>query len=95
MDKSVGDGFRTFSQLFKGGRNQSWEKNKSGHPLIHVNFGGIGCFNIFGVLDGHEENGHFVSQFCGSYFIKKFAELSGYIKKRILMTTEALYNELN
>ena len=28
-------------------------------------------FNIFGVLDGHGENGHFVSQFVSKYIINR------------------------
>ena len=95
VDKSVGDGFRTFAQLSKGGRNQNGEKKTNQDtPLIHINSGNIGGFNIFGVLDGHGEYGQFVSQYCRNYFIKKFTEFAGLCKKRNLMTPEAIYNEL-
>ena len=37
--------------------------------IIERNINGILNFNIFGVLDGHGENGHFASQFVSRYVI--------------------------
>ena len=95
IDKSVGDGFRTFAQLTKAGRNQNGEKKTNqDSPLIHINCGGISGFNIFGVLDGHGNHGHFVSQYCRNYFIKKMSEYTAFCKKKNLTTAEAIYNDL-
>ena len=95
IDKTIGDGFRTFAQLTKGGKNQKGEKKKNQDtPLIHVNCGGISGFNLFGVLDGHGNDGHLVSQYCRNYFIKKMSEYAAFCKKKNLMTAEAIYNDL-
>ena len=39
--------------------------------ICERNVNGILNFNIFGVLDGHGENGHFVSQFVSKYIINR------------------------
>ena len=69
---SPGKGFKFCSQLSKAGKNlDGHEKIDQDTPLICISLGGIEGFNIFGVLDGHGNEGHFVSRFCKDYFINK------------------------
>ena len=53
-------------------------KNEHGHKktnqdtfIIEKNVNGVLNFNIFGVLDGHGEDGHFASQFVSRYILHK------------------------
>jgi len=94
-EKPIGDGFRSFTQLTKAGKNQNGQsKTNQDIPLIHVNTGSISGFNLFAVLDGHGSHGHFVSQFCRTYFIKKMTDYANFCKQKNLTTSEAIYNEL-
>ena len=48
--------------------------NKKTNQDIYVkekNVNGILNFNIFGVLDGHGDDGHFVSQFVSRFVVHK------------------------
>jgi serine/threonine protein phosphatase PrpC len=90
-----GSGFRFYGQLTKAGRNQNGEtKVDQDTPLVHLNVGGIPGFNLFGVLDGHGPEGHFVSQFCRDYFIKKMNYYAEICKQNGLKTPEEIFNEL-
>ena len=54
------------------GRNESGLKKINQDTYIHErNINGILNFNMFGVLDGHGVNGHFVSQFVSKFIISK------------------------
>lgn len=55
------------------------EKTNQDTPLVCTSVGGIEGFNIFGVLDGHGSDGHFVSQFFKNYFINKMSEYVEYL----------------
>ena len=53
-------------------------KNEHGHKktnqdtfIIEKNVNGVLNFNIFGVLDGHGEDGHFASQFVSRYILHR------------------------
>ena len=46
------------------------KENQDSFSFIENVFGLDNC-NIYGVMDGHGTNGHFVSQFCGEA-LKKF-----------------------
>ena len=52
------------------GRNDEGHKkiNQDSY-IIERDINGIKNFNIFAVLDGHGENGHYASQFASSYMI--------------------------
>ena len=90
-----GSGFRFYGQLTKAGRNQNGEtKVDQDTPLVHLNVGGIPGFNLFGVLDGHGPEGHFVSQFCRDYFINKMNYYAELCKQNGLKTPEEIFNEL-
>lgn len=90
-----GSGFRYYGQLTKAGRKQNGEtKVDQDTPLVHLNVGGIPGFNLFGVLDGHGPEGHFVSQFCRDYFIKKMTYYAELCKQKGLKTPEVIFNEL-
>ena len=90
-----GNGYRYYGQLTKAGRNQNGkEKIDQDTPLVHLNVGGIPGFNLFGVLDGHGQQGHYVSQFCRDYFIKIMNKYAERCKSSNLTTAEAIYNEL-
>ena len=67
-----GKGFRYWSKLSKAGADINGnEKTNQDTPLAYISVDNIEGFNIFGVLDGHGNNGHFVSQFCRDYFMNK------------------------
>ena len=52
------------------GKNESGNKKTNQDTFIlEKNVNGILNFNIFGVLDGHGEDGHFASQFVSRYII--------------------------
>ena len=94
-NNKVGNGFRFYGQLTKAGRNQNGKtKTDQDTPLVHLNVGDIPGFNLFGVLDGHGPDGHFVSQFCREYFINKMTSYAQICKQNKLTTPEAIYNEL-
>jgi len=62
--------------------------------LIKLGVGGILGFNLFGVLDGHGQYGHFVAQFCRDYFIQKMEEYAYLCKIQNIFTPEGVYNTL-
>ena len=79
-----GKGFKYCSQFSKPGKNiNGLEKTDQDTPLIYLNVGGIEGFNIFGVLDGHGNDGHFVSQFLKNYFVNK---MKAYVDNLVLIT---------
>ena len=79
-----GKGFKYCSQFSKPGKNiNGLEKTDQDTPLIYLNVGGIEGFNIFGVLDGHGDHGHFVSQFLKNYFVNK---MKAYVDNFVLIT---------
>ena len=90
-----GNGFRYYAQLTKAGRNQNGQKKvNQDTPLVHLNIGGIGGFNLFGVLDGHGPHGHFVSQFCKEHFIKYMTNFAESCIQKKIKTPEAIHAEL-
>jgi serine/threonine protein phosphatase PrpC len=90
-----GNGYRYYGQITKAGRNQNGkEKIDQDTPLVHLNVGGVPGFNLFGVLDGHGSQGHFVSQYCRDYFIEVMNKYAERCKSSNLNTPEAIYNEL-
>jgi serine/threonine protein phosphatase PrpC len=90
-----GNGFRFYGQLTKAGRNQNGKtKIDQDTPLVHLNVGDIPGFNLFGVLDGHGPDGHYVSRFCRDYFIKRMIGYADYCKQKGIKTPEAIYEEL-
>ena len=90
-----GNGFRFYGELTKAGRNQNGKtKTDQDTPLVHLNVGDIPGFNLFGVLDGHGPDGHYVSKFCRDYFIKQMIGYANYCKQKGLKTPEDIYMEL-
>ena len=90
-----GNGFRYNCQITKAGRNQDGKtKTDQDTPLVHLNVGSIAGFNLFGVLDGHGPHGHFVSQFCRDYFIRKMTNFAESCRQNKLTTPEQIYTEL-
>ena len=61
---------------------------------IHLNVGNIKGFNLFGILDGHGQDGHLMAEFCKNYMIKKMTELAEQYKFEYILTPEAIYNKL-
>ena len=59
--------------------------------ICERNINGILNFNIFGVLDGHGENGHFVSQFVSKYIINR---IKNHPLIKNLDNTKKIYLEL-
>ena len=80
-------GFKCCSQLTKAGLDgNGLEKTDQDTPMLYLSVADIEGFNIFGVLDGHGNYGHFVSQFCRDYFMnkmKEYAESIMYITQSI------------
>ena len=91
-----GKGFKFCSQLSKAGRTADGkEKTDQDTPLISISLSGIDGFNIFGVLDGHGNDGHFVSRFFKDYFINK---MNSYVQNLLYsnpyITAEDIYISL-
>ena len=91
-----GKGFRYWCKLSKAGKDiEGHEKTNQDTPLVYINVGGIEGFNIFGVLDGHGPNGHFVSQYCKNYFITKMNQFVESLKLiNPYLTVEDVYRNL-
>ena len=89
-------GFRFCSELSKAGKSVGGStKINQDTPLISLSIGGITGFNLFGVLDGHGPHGHYVSQFCKEYFIKKITNYTELLKTtKGISTPEQIYNNL-
>ena len=68
--------------------------NNQDTTLIKINVGGIIGFNLFGVLDGHGQYGHYISQFCRDYLIRRMERYACECKKRNLVSSEQIYNKL-
>ena len=66
--------FKAFSVLSLAGKNFGVRKTNQDTPVASVNINDITGFNIFGVLDGHGSNGHYVSQFLRNYLIEKISK---------------------
>ena len=95
-NKKIGKGFRSCSELSQAGKDsQGNTKTCQDTTLISLSVGGFIGFNLFGILDGHGEHGHFVSQFCKEFFIKNMVNYTEVLKiSNGITTTEELYNEL-
>ena len=95
QNNKKGNGFRYYGQLTKAGRNQNGKtKIDQDTPLVHLNVGGVSGFNLFGVLDGHGQQGHFVSQYCRDYFIRVMDKYAQLCIRSKLTTADAIYKEL-
>jgi serine/threonine protein phosphatase PrpC len=93
--KITGTGFRFYGSVSKAGRNQNGDtKQNQDTPLVHPNVGDVKGFNMFGVLDGHGPQGHFVSQFCKNYFIRRMNSFVIQCKQENITTAEGLYEKL-
>ena len=86
---------KTFHEITLSGIDFNGKiKTNQDTTLIKLNIGGIPGFNLFGVLDGHGQYGHFVAQFCRDYFIKKMEEYAYFCKMKNLFTPEQIYYSL-
>ena len=63
--------FKNYYSKSNAGKNYGIKKTNQDTPLTSINICGIKGFNIFGVLDGHGVNGHYVSKFVSDYLIKE------------------------
>ena len=88
--------FKCYSQLSQAGRDVEGKlKTNQDTPLISINLGGIVGFNMFGVLDGHGPDGHFVSKYCRDYFIRNMTQYTNFLKiRKGIYTAEGIYLEL-
>ena len=76
MQNKKGKGFKYCSDLSRAGKDADQNiKIDQDTSLISLNVGGLEGFNLFGVLDGHGQHGHFVSQFLKDYFINNICAL--------------------
>ena len=90
-----GSGFRYYGHVGKAGRKQNGEyKINQDKELVHLNVGNIKGFNLFGILDGHGQDGHLAAEFCKDYMIKKMTEFAEQCKFDYILTPEAIYNKL-
>ena len=90
-----GNGFCYWGSLSKAGRDKDGKTiTNQDTILLHLNVGGISGFNLFGILDGHGPHGHFVSQFCIDYFIKKMTIYAEFCMQSKITTPEQIFSEL-
>ena len=96
MKNRNGKGFKYCSDLSRAGKDAEGKiKIDQDTSLISLSVGGLEGFNLFGVLDGHGQHGHFVSQFLKDYFINSTANLVEIFKTtKNISTTEELYTIL-
>ena len=96
MQNRKGKGFKYCSDLSRAGKDADQKiKIDQDTALISLNVGGLEGFNLFGVLDGHGQHGHFVSRFLKDYFINRTSNLVEILKTtKSISTTEELYNIL-
>ena len=96
LNKNVDKGFKFCGELTQAGTDANGNvKTDQDTSLISISIGGFIGFNLFGILDGHGPNGHFVSKYCKEFFInnmRNYAELLKVTKG--ITTTEGIYNEL-
>ena len=69
-NKNVNQYFKSCHAQSNAGKNYGATKTNQDMPVKSLNLNGIPGFNIFGVLDGHGTNGHYVSQFLSEYLVK-------------------------
>lgn len=96
MNQKKGKGFKCYSQITLAGREADGKlKTNQDTPLVCISVGGIVGFNMFGVLDGHGPQGHFVSQFCKDYFIRNMKTYTILLRtQKGISNAEAIYFEL-
>ena len=96
QSKSKGKGFRFCSELSQAGKEADGAlKIDQDTSLIKLSVGEIIGFNMFGVLDGHGPDGHYVSQYGKDYFIKNLENYTHLLKiTRGITSSEEIYNEL-
>ena len=64
---------KRYSYYSKPGRNiEGFQKINQDSYLIMPNINNMKDFNIFGIMDGHGTDGHFISSFVSKYFSKIF-----------------------
>ncbi len=96
MQNRQGKGFRFCSDLSKAGKDEEGKiKIDQDISLVSLNVGGLEGFNLFGVLDGHGQHGHFVSKYLKDYFINRITNIVEIFKTtKNVKTTEELYSIL-
>ena len=96
MKNRKGKGFKYCSDLSRAGKDAEGKiKIDQDTSLISLSVGGLEGFNLFGVLDGHGQHGHFVSNYLKDYFINSTANLVEIFKTtKNISTTEELYTIL-
>ena len=91
-----GEGFSYYGYISKDGKDKNGKhKINQDLPIIILNIGKIKGFNLFGVLDGHGEHGHLVSQFCKGYFTRRMDEFAYQCKLENINTPEGIYDKLS
>ena len=68
------DSYKNFSVVSIPGKNFGATKTNQDTPVAFVNINDIKGFNLFGVLDGHGTNGHYVSKFLRRYLFKSISK---------------------
>ena len=76
--------FKNYFQITNPGKNYGERKTNQDTPVSFTNLNGIKGFNIFGVLDGHGVNGHYVSKFLSQYLINQIINHKEIVKIRDL-----------
>ena len=83
---------RDYGALSRPGKDDTgMTKTNQDSYILKININGINGFNIFGVLDGHGSDGHYVSEFA-SEFIPNYIINNPEISMN--SNTESIYNKL-
>ena len=83
---------KNYGILTLPGKDTSGQQKTNQDSFTFItNINGIKNFNIFGVLDGHGKEGHFVSQYCSKYIPYLIINHPEIKNKR---ETESIYNQL-
>ena len=83
-NKNIDQYFKSCHAQSNAGKNYGATKTNQDTPVKSLKLNGINGFNIFGVLDGHGTNGHYVSQFLSEYIVKNISNNYEVRKKKDL-----------
>ena len=83
---------KNFNGVSRPGKDASGKtKTNQDSFVIKTNINNIKDFNMFGVLDGHGQDGHFVSEFVSELIP---SQIINHPEIKILKNTEAIYQKL-
>ena len=87
--------YRSHYEVSHGGRNilDDSKLNQDSY-IVSTKIADIPGFNLFGVLDGHGNDGHFASNFAKDYILQEIAKFAQKMKIKGIETAEGIFQIL-